>query len=308
MMTEAVRKAIQTYSTEAFRERYMKRDQKLNSLLKPDFGRFFITPVEEMIRLIRLPVPPARSTTHTFIYLAGGEAVMTIGHKTYTIYKDQCLFVPAGQVFSFATVDENKGFLCNFHPDFVISAVTKSMSLASFEFLKVWGNPCIKLDEQASADVHQLLERMFRSYSAQGLEQLHILQSYLTALLLEINSVFKPLSPSSTFQPVSLTNQFKELLFKHIKAKHLVKDYAALLHVTPSHLNRTVKLVTGKSPTKWIDEALLLEAKVLLYQTSFSIAEVADEIGMSDSSYFTRLFKKYQGVTPRQYRKMIEKS
>ena len=67
-----------------------------------------------------------------------------------------------------------------------------------------------------------------------------------------------------------------------------------------------MKSITEKSPTKWIDETLVLEAKVLLYQTELSINEVANEIGIEDQSYFSRLFKKYEQVTPLQFRKMIE--
>lgn len=83
----------------------MKPDKQLSEILKADYGKFFITKVEDLIRLIKLPVPPVRSTTHTFIYLTAGEAVMSIGSETYTIYKDQCLFVPVGKVYSFTNVD-----------------------------------------------------------------------------------------------------------------------------------------------------------------------------------------------------------
>jgi AraC family transcriptional regulator, transcriptional activator of pobA len=69
-----------------------------------------------------------------------------------------------------------------------------------------------------------------------------------------------------------------------------------------------VKTITGKSPTKWIDDTLVLEAKVLLYQTKLTINEVAAEIGIYDQSYFSRLFKKYEGVTPFEFRKKIETS
>ncbi len=90
-----------------------------------------------MIRLIKLPVPPARATGHSFIYLTDGEAVMSVGSETYTIYKDECLFVPAGQVFSFSNLDENKGYLCNFHDEFVVGRFGKKELLKSFEFLNV---------------------------------------------------------------------------------------------------------------------------------------------------------------------------
>jgi hypothetical protein len=112
----------------------MQSGQNLDALLKSEFGKFFIVRVEEMIRLIRLPVPPIRAQTHTFIYLTSGEAVMSIGSETYKIFKDECLVVPAGQIFSFANLDINQGYLCNFGDDFIIGKFGKSELLQDFEF------------------------------------------------------------------------------------------------------------------------------------------------------------------------------
>ena len=81
-----------------------------------------------------------------------------------------------------------------------------------------------------------------------------------------------------------------------------------MLHITPNHLNKSVRKITSQSPTKWIDEAIVLEAKVLLHQTHLSISEVAAEAGIPDASYFSRLFKRYVGVTPMRFRQMIEVS
>lgn len=301
-------KPIKTYNTENFRQHFMEEVPQLNDMLKANFGKFFIVKVEEMIRLIKLPVPPTRATTHTFICLTEGEAVMSIGSETYTIYKDECLLVPAGQVFSFANLDINKGFLCNFHPDIALGKIGSKEILNDFEFLNIWGNPHICLDKSNAYAVLQVLQRIFQLYTAQGLKQLDLIQAYFISLLYELKQTYHPLSNSTQVQAVKLTNQFKELLFKNIKTKHLVSDYASLLAITPNHLNKVVKQITSKSPTKWIDETLILEAKVLLYQTQFSIGEIATEIGIYDTSYFSRLFKKYENQTPTQFRKMIGKS
>jgi AraC family transcriptional regulator, transcriptional activator of pobA len=299
---------IKTHNTEGFRDKYIKSENRLNDLLKPDFGKFFIVKVEDMIRLIKLPVPPTRATTHTLIYLTDGEAIMTIGSETFKIFKNECLIVPAGQVFSFDNLDINQGFLCNFHDDIIIGKFGKNDLLKDFEFLSVWGNPRITLDSQTATFVEQLLNRIYVDYSDNGLKNLAIIQSYFIALLCEINHIYQPLSHSKQTIAISTTNKFKELLFSNIKTKNLVSDYASLLNISPNHLNRIVKEITGKSPTLWIDETLILEAKVLLYQTDYSISQVAEELGIFDQSYFSRLFKKYQGITPLSFRKMVEKS
>ncbi len=302
------REAIKTYNTISFRKRFMQPDQQLNTLLKSDFGKFFIVPVEDLLRLMKLPIPPVRATTHTLIYLTEGEAIMNIGSDTFRIFKDECLIVPTGQVFSFSNFDTNKGYLCNFHNDMIIGKFGKNELLKDFEFLRVWGNPRICLDPQTSDFVRHIFKRLLLEYSESGLAHQNILQPYLIALLCEINRVYQPISKSPQTGALHITNQFKELLTIHIKTKHLVTDYAALLHITPNHLNKCVKTMTGKSPTKWIDDAIVLEAKVLLYQSNLSIGEVAAEVGLHDPSYFSRLFKKREGITPLAFRSMIEKS
>jgi AraC family transcriptional regulator, transcriptional activator of pobA len=301
-------KKIKTYSTESFREKYIAPEKHPGDLLKADFGKFFIVRVEEMIRRIKLPVPPTRATTHSLIYLTEGEATMTIGSESFRIFKDECLIVPAGQVFSFHKLDINKGFLCNFHNDIIVGKFGKKELLQDFEFLQIWGNPRISLGTDTSRFVQQLLHRILLTYAADGLKNLDIIQSYFIAALCEINGVYRPLSTGQMTTAINITNKFKALVFAHIKSKHLVTDYAALLNITPNHLNKLVKSITGKTPSKWIDDTLVLEAKVLLYQTSYAINEVATAIGIEDQSYFTRVFKKYEGVTPGEFRKKIEKS
>ncbi|WP_428658789.1 AraC family transcriptional regulator [Runella sp.] len=300
--------SIKTYDTESFRKKYMTSQQQLDALLKTDYGKFFIVKVEDMLRLMKLPIPPTRATGHTLIYLTEGEAIMTIGSETYKIFKDECLVVPAGQVFSFSNFDINKGYLCNFHNDVIIGKFGKNDLLKDFEFLRVWGNPRITLDPLASEFALPLFQRLFIEYSANGLKNSDIILSYFIALLCELNRVYKPVFHSSQSRAVNITYRFKEALFSEIKIKHLVTDYASLLHITPNHLNKSVKAITGKSPTDWIDEAIILEAKVLLYQSSYSIQEVAMEVGFADPSYFSRFFKKKEGVTPVQFQRMIEKS
>lgn len=57
--------------------------------------------------------------------------------------------------------------------------------------------------------------------------------------------------------------KFRKLVEQHYMEKQQVADYAALLYVTPNHLNRTVKEVSGRTASAHIAEMILLEAIVL---------------------------------------------
>lgn len=283
-------------------------EAEIEPLLKPHYGSFFMVRVQEMLRTIKLPVPPLRSTIHTLIYLTHGEAIMTIGSDTYTVYAGECLIVPAGILYSFSNHDVNEGYICGFHNDFLLSQFGKKELLQTFDFLNVWGNPRIQPNGQQSQFVQQVMERIFFEYASNGLKNTNLVQAYLTAFLYELNQCYHSLTDATKSRSSRLVNQFKEAISLHVRTQHRVTDYAAMLHVSPNHLNKVIKQNTGKSPTQWIDEALMTEAKALLYQTELSINEVAAEIGIFDQSYFSRLFKKHQRMTPQQFRKKIEMS
>jgi AraC-like DNA-binding protein len=299
-------KKIKTFTTNEFMDRFMK-PAPAKQLVKKDYGRFFITRVQDLIKISQVPVPPARSTTHILIYLTSGVATMRIGFHPVRIHKNECLVVPAQQVFSYDKYEVNTGYIAVFDSDFLVGKIGSNELLKEFEFLNVWGNPVIKPGKRTQP-LSPTLQRVFEEYAANGLTNRYIIQSYFLAFLCELHAAYKPLSNSTSKTAVNLTNQFKELLHKNIRTKHLVTDYAHLLHVSPNHLNKTVKAITSRSVSKWIDETLIIEAKVLLFQTNNSISEIAAELGINDQSYFSRLFKKYEGVTPLEFRKMIEKS
>ena len=298
---------IKLYDAPEFTAKFMPSEE-LNAILKADRSKFFIVRVEEMYRHVDRPVPPSRSTIYSCLYLTEGEASMKIGSELYTIHSHELLIVPAGQVFSFQENDVNKGYLCGFHNDFLVGKWLKNNLLKEFDFLQIWGHPLIKPDKQSAQFIQSLYGRLLIDYSQNGLQNPGILQSYLLALLCEVNRVYQSVSPPDPIAAVTLTNRFRELVFSQFRTKQRVSEYAALLNITPNHLTKTVRVVSGKSPTKWIDEAILLEAKVLLCQTGLSINAVATQVGLDDPSYFTRLFKKYEGQTPSEFRRMIEKS
>lgn len=298
---------IKTYNPVGFLHKYMKDEENSVNMLKMGFSDFFIVQVEDLIKLMKLPIPPVRSTNHSIIYLTEGEAKITIGSKDYTIYKNELIVVQAGQLFSFKSHDINKGYLFNFNNDFLIGKFCNIELLQEFNYLNIWGNSFFNFNEEKSFFILQLFKRLYYEYYSNGLKNLNILHPYLITLLCEINELNKN-EYKSNDASLNIAKEFHKILFKEFKNKHLVTDYSSLLFISPNHLNKCVKKVTGKTPNKWIDETLISEAKVLLHQTELSISDIASELGYYDHSYFSRLFKKYEGISPMQYRNLIEKS
>jgi len=129
---------------------------------------------------------------------------------------------------------------------------------------------------------------------------------YLMSLFISI-SRYKPqlFKQSIPLQKQSTLFNFRKLINQYYLEKRLPKDYAAMLFMSPNHLNTICQEILGKSAGELIRERILLEAKRLLINADLTIAEIAFRLNFTDNSYFTKFFKKYTGTTPEEFRMPI---
>lgn len=80
-----------------------------------------------------------------------------------------------------------------------------------------------------------------------------------------------------------------------------IRDIAAIMHIHPTHLSNTIKLVTGRSPCSFFEARIMDIAKFMLRETNTPVAHIATKLTF-DPSNFTKFFKRFEGVTPKQYR------
>ncbi len=84
---------------------------------------------------------------------------------------------------------------------------------------------------------------------------------------------------------------------------HLTLDEtAAYVHLNPSYLSSLFRVSTGSTFKEYLNMVRIEESKRLLTNTDYSIIDIAVAVGFEDRSYFSRVFKKYTGLTPQQYR------
>ena len=103
----------------------------------------------------------------------------------------------------------------------------------------------------------------------------------------------------------AIVRKFLSLLKDNYLEHRDVEFYADKMNMTAKYMSTVVKLVSGKSASKWIDEYVVLHAKALLSSTTKSINEVCYEMGFSSLSFFGRYFKRVTGLSPREYRYQI---
>ncbi len=82
-----------------------------------------------------------------------------------------------------------------------------------------------------------------------------------------------------------------------------VEGIASAFYVSPSYLSRLFRRETGYSIVSYLTRVRLEKAKELLAGSDLTAWQIADRVGFSDQSYFSRVFKMHEGVSPAQYRR-----
>lgn len=90
---------------------------------------------------------------------------------------------------------------------------------------------------------------------------------------------------------------------EHLSDTVRTEDLATLCFMQPTYFVKRFHDAIGISPHSYFNRMRIYTAMGFLAGTDLSIEEISRKVGFSDTSYFTRIFKKYSNVTPSAYRK-----
>ena len=99
-----------------------------------------------------------------------------------------------------------------------------------------------------------------------------------------------------------MINRFKQLLEDHYLQHWTVQQYADALNTSTSSLNRLCSDISGITAKEIIQNRLLIEIKRRLIYTQLPLDSIAYALGYKDPSYFSRFFKRHEGISPGLYR------
>lgn len=101
-----------------------------------------------------------------------------------------------------------------------------------------------------------------------------------------------------------LDRHLADLLAGRVTDMYEIRDVADVMNIHPTHLSNTIKLTTGRAPCYFFEEKIMTIARTMLVDTQRSVADIAATLTF-DPSNFTKFFKRFQGVNPKQYREAI---
>ena len=153
-----------------------------------------------------------------------------------------------------------------------------------------------------SALAETLFKRMIEEYFAKKSFSEQLCSGYLCAILAIL---------ASKRQSSALTSQGNTIYRIEKACKDMIRNYDSPLDITKyatecnlstSRFSHLFKECTGQSPQAYFIGVKIKKACELLENTNLSVAEISEQVGISDQNYFSRLFKKYTSKSPTSYK------
>ncbi len=197
-----------------------------------------------------------------------------------------------------------------------------------------WDEHCCILDEKSAAEeIYQagnnpyfsglngmvLLPARFHASSTERVgilsrQLLHINESryytglgvdyLLTSLLIELGEqvIAQSASGKSHGNPPGNLTRITEWIRVHLSRNISLRHVAYEFNYTREYLARYFKKHMGMSMQEYINNMKMAKARELLSRADLSVKEIASALGFQDDKYFLKLFKRYEKITPREYR------
>lgn len=262
---------------------------------------FFIHDLHDKTVALQLPLPAHQKTVNDFFIVTSGSAKRQVDIHSYDIKDHEMVNVPKLLV---STTDYYSnpidGFYCHFSDEFLNdTALLLKWQIASNHEHKLVLNP------KSLTRIGQLLDTINQLFQEDFTSHKDLIAQYLRTVILEVS--IQQQNQQLLLKKNSLVSNYIALIHQNLHQGFRISQAAKLLHVSPNHLNKTVKEQLGRSAQTIYNEIVVQQAKVLLLQTNKDINQIAFDLGFSDGSYFGKFFKKLTEVSPSKYRKMIEK-
>jgi AraC-like DNA-binding protein len=274
-------------------------------------------------------------------FIKGGEAVFTIGKKhirrTYSVFdllyvkkgvlhiteKDKqfsihegeyIILIPGLEHFGHKGCEEETHFIW-FH--FMLEGNYTIVSDVELDWAKLslkegnFEDPALfefYIPQNNSIGQRELLEQMLKQLTLVGSEQTP--EYKLRQQIIFHESLLQ--LQKQAMQIPSATEKVSEEVLWFIRENYQkpikMSDISAILHFHPDYITRCVQKMVGISPSQYLYQYRMSIAKGLLAKTNDKVSAICLEVGIEDQGYFSKIFRKLEGMSPSEYRRIVHRT
>lgn len=265
--------------------------------LKESQGHFDIHTLEWFIENHKHTATQLRS--YEIVWVKKGSGCLTADLSDIEMTANNVYLFRPGQFRHMEPATTLEGYCLSVSADFFfLSGSDNVLSLLqgnnpSFESAVV-----IAADEELQYEAEEVLVKLSREYAQYATTRTGILKGLFKLFMLYLSqkAAAAPVAASCCSEK-ELANRFMQSLKHNYATKRSVADYAGELCITPGHLNRIVKKISGFPVSHHIQQQIVLEAKRQAIYSGNSMKQIAYTLGFNDIAHFSKFFKNNSGMS-----------
>ena len=248
---------------------------------------------------------PHKHNFYLSVLFTKGSGTHEVDFNSYAVKPGAIFFLNPGQTHHWKLSPDVDGYIILHDREFY-DLHYSDITVEQFPFYYSTKNKPVLYLKAELKKITNLFASIEHEYQSDFLLKNKMLCSLLDILYIELSRSYlkgKYIKIVRAGRYASQLKQLDKLIEEHFSENKSPASYASLLHISLKHLNRISTLLRNKTTHELITERILLEAKRMIVHRKNTIAEIAETLGFSDYSYFTRIFKKHCGETPTVFAK-----
>ncbi len=243
------------------------------------------------------PHTNSRNKLHSYLFFVvkDGHGILNYEGKTFELTKDTCVFIDCFKPY-FHTSSEQLWTLQWVH------FYGPNMSQIYQKYVDRGGKVCFK--SRHLEDYISLLNQIYNTASsADYIKDMKIFEKLTALLTLLMEDSWGASMEAKHPAGKRDLQDVKNYIDLHFKEKILLDEIASHFYINKFYLTRIFKEQFGLPISQYIIQLRITHAKKLLRFTTLPMDEIAIECGMNDANYFSRMFRKVEGISPGDYRR-----
>lgn len=242
--------------------------------------------------------PHRHARLHQVLLVQSGGGEVKLDDVTIALSAGSLVNIPPGHVHAFRFERGTEGWVTTLADELLDDLFSRVGDVR-----RDLAHACVI---QADASMAWVVAQIWAEFSRQAKARALVLRGLSASLLGWVARHVAPAAPQGVVLSDSgLVQRFVELIELHFLEHWQVSDYAKALSISPTHLSRLARATAGQSALRMIEARIMREARRNLAYTHLSISTIAYSLGYADPAYFTRVFKRDAGVSPKEFREKI---
>ena len=261
----------------------------------------------EDITQVPLPTSPSRMKSLFLALCTSGHAQYTVDTKMHEVSAGDVIIISEEQVVADYMLSQDcKGIALIMSYDFFQNIVSGVHELSAL-FLFARTHPVFHLDDNQTKALENDIEHIKEKIIDIGHRfRRELVMTMLKALIIDMSNIiyrFQQVGETGQTRAEVIFRDFIQTVEKNYRTERRVSWYAQQLCITSKYLSETVRTVSRRTPSDWIDSYVTRELRVMLRNSTMSIKQIADELNFANQSFLGKYFKEHVGMSPSKFRK-----